>query len=86
MTGELYEGLKVIDVDAHWSEPHDLWTSRAPAKYADRVPQVKELNGKRMWYIQVARRSLVGSSCWTSWVCSLRCSTRTSPASGIRTS
>ncbi|MEZ5232392.1 MAG: amidohydrolase family protein [Acidimicrobiia bacterium] len=51
-TGDLYDGLKVIDVDAHWSEPHDLWTSRAPAKYRDRVPQVKELNGKRMWYIE----------------------------------
>ena len=29
---ELVKGIKVIDVDTHLSEPHDLWTSRAPAK------------------------------------------------------
>ena len=25
-------GLKLIDSDTHFSEPYDLWTSRAPAK------------------------------------------------------
>ena len=25
------QDLAIIDVDAHISEPHDLWTSRAPA-------------------------------------------------------
>ncbi len=29
--------LSVIDVDAHLTEPVDLWTSRAPSKNADRV-------------------------------------------------
>jgi predicted TIM-barrel fold metal-dependent hydrolase len=48
---ELFAGIKVIDTDAHWSEPADLWTSRAPAAYRDRVPQIKEINGKRRWYI-----------------------------------
>ena len=37
--------LHVIDVDSHLTEPADLWTSRAPAKYADRVPHVVEVNG-----------------------------------------
>ena len=27
-------GYRIIDVDAHISEPHDLWTKRAPAKRA----------------------------------------------------
>ena len=31
---------KIIDVDAHISEPHDLWTKRAPAKYKGRLPRV----------------------------------------------
>lgn len=44
------EGLKVIDTDTHWSEPGDLWTSRAPSKYVDRVPQLSEKNGKRRWW------------------------------------
>ena len=29
--------IAIIDVDAHISEPHDLWTSRAPAAYKDRM-------------------------------------------------
>lgn len=43
--------LKVIDVDTHLSEPHDLWTKRAPASARDRVPQVVMLNGKKSWVI-----------------------------------
>ena len=34
-------GLNLIDSDTHYSEPYDLWTSQAPAKYKERVPQVK---------------------------------------------
>ncbi|MDH5289400.1 MAG: amidohydrolase [Acidimicrobiia bacterium] len=42
--------IKIIDTDTHWSEPADLWTSRAPASYADRVPQLAEKGGKRRWW------------------------------------
>jgi predicted TIM-barrel fold metal-dependent hydrolase len=45
------QDLKVIDVDTHWSEPLDLWTSRATPKYKDRVPQMRPLNGKMTWMI-----------------------------------
>ncbi len=45
-------GIKVIDVDTHLSEPYDLWSSRAPAKWKERVPQVKEKDGKRNWVIE----------------------------------
>jgi predicted TIM-barrel fold metal-dependent hydrolase len=44
-------GIKVIDVDTHLSEPEDLWTSRAPAKFKDRVPQIGEVNGVASWII-----------------------------------
>jgi predicted TIM-barrel fold metal-dependent hydrolase len=47
---EPLEGLKVIDADTHYSEPHDLWTSRVPASYRDKVPHVTD-NGK-------------GGQCW----------------------
>jgi len=46
---DLTEGIKVIDVDSHLSEPLDLWTSRATPKYRDRVPQMRMLDGKRVW-------------------------------------
>jgi len=43
--------IRVIDSDTHLSEPYDLWTSRAPQQWKERVPQVKEINGKRTWVI-----------------------------------
>src|SRR5262245_44744842 len=46
--GNLAENF-VVDADSHWSEPPDLFTSRAPAKYRDRVPHVEEVDGERMW-------------------------------------
>ena len=46
----LPDGLRVIDTDTHWSEPYDLWTSRAPSAYVDRVPQMAERNGRRRWW------------------------------------
>ena len=32
--------LFVVDADSHWSEPGDFFTSRAPAAFRDRMPQV----------------------------------------------
>ncbi len=43
--------LKIIDADTHLTEPHDLWTRRAPRSLLDRVPQVKEYQGTRSWVI-----------------------------------
>jgi predicted TIM-barrel fold metal-dependent hydrolase len=47
----VFGGRKVIDVDTHLSEPHDLWTKRAPARFKDRVPQVKTIDGLQSWVI-----------------------------------
>lgn len=43
--------LKIIDADTHLTEPHDLWTRRAPAVLRDRVPQVKVIDGQKSWVI-----------------------------------
>ena len=43
--------LKVIDTDSHISEPLDLWSSRAPAGYRDRLPRVVEIDGERHWVV-----------------------------------
>src|SRR4051812_40428137 len=50
-TETIYGGIKVIDADTHLSEPHDLWTRRAPPALRERVPQVKMIDGKRCWVI-----------------------------------
>lgn len=47
----VFGGRKVIDVDTHLVEPHDLWSSRAPASLRDRLPRVKTVNGVRSWVI-----------------------------------
>jgi uncharacterized protein len=44
-------GLSIIDVDSHLTEPHDLWTSRAPASLRDRVPRVVRDGDKRAWVV-----------------------------------
>ena len=54
------DGLRVIDADTHLTEAHDLWTKRAPAKYADRVPHVVEVDGKPMWYVDGAELGFAG--------------------------
>lgn len=48
---DLLSDIKVIDADTHYTEPHDLWTSRAPAHLKDRVPRIKFVDGKRTWVI-----------------------------------
>ena len=47
----VFGGRKVIDVDTHLVEPHDLWSSRAPASMKDRLPRVKLVDGIRSWVI-----------------------------------
>jgi predicted TIM-barrel fold metal-dependent hydrolase len=45
------EGIPVVDADTHLTEPHDLWSSRAPKGWEDRVPQVREVDGRSMWTV-----------------------------------
>ena len=49
MTTTRFDGLCIIDADTHLTEPHDLWTARAPKGYEDRVPQVHEIDGVPTW-------------------------------------
>jgi predicted TIM-barrel fold metal-dependent hydrolase len=49
---KLIEGVKVIDTDTHYTEPPDMWTSRAPAGMKDRMPFVKHVDGVDMWFVR----------------------------------
>ena len=52
----------IVDTDTHLTEPRDLWTSRAPAKYADRVPRVEVVDGRDMWVFDGQVLGIAGSS------------------------
>ena len=47
----VFENLKVIDCDSHFTEPPELWTSRAPAAMLDKVPVQKTVDGRTAWYL-----------------------------------
>jgi predicted TIM-barrel fold metal-dependent hydrolase len=51
---KLADEVRIIDADTHMTERHDLFTSRAPAQYKDRVPRVLEIDGKPHWVIDEA--------------------------------
>ncbi len=39
----------IVDADSHFTEPPDLFTRVAPARYRDRVPRVEQVDGAPMW-------------------------------------
>ena len=43
--------IKIIDCDAHWTEPADLWTSRVPRSLQSKVPVQRTVDGRTAWYI-----------------------------------
>src|SRR5579863_1367317 len=48
----LFEGIKIVDCDTHITEAPDLFTSRAPMKFKDRVPRMqRDPDGVDRWYI-----------------------------------
>jgi len=48
---KLADEVRVIDADTHMTERHDLFTSRAPKQYVDRVPRVVDVDGKPWWVV-----------------------------------
>jgi predicted TIM-barrel fold metal-dependent hydrolase len=48
---EVYPGIGVIDCDTHYTEPANLWQSRAPARLKDRLPQMRRVDGRDTWFV-----------------------------------
>src|ERR1700761_7145458 len=42
----------IIDCDAHFTEPAELWTSRAPEHLVNRMPILRTVDGITAWYIE----------------------------------
>ena len=49
---KLADEVRIIDADTHLTERHDLFTSRAPKGYEDRVPRVVDIDGKPWWIVE----------------------------------
>jgi len=47
----LLEGIKIIDCDAHFTEPPDIFIRNAPAHLKDRMPRVEMVNGAVRWFV-----------------------------------
>ena len=45
------KGIKIVDCDTHFTEPPDLFTSRSPAAFKDKVPQVRRVDGVDRWFV-----------------------------------
>jgi predicted TIM-barrel fold metal-dependent hydrolase len=58
----LFQGIKIVDTDTHFTEPADLWTSRAPARLRDRVPYVVQVDGIDQWRLGDRDFGMTGGS------------------------
>ncbi len=57
----------IIDADSHITEPHDVWTARAPKKYLDQVPHVVRNAGNDQWMLGDKTLSRVGVTAPAGW-------------------
>jgi predicted TIM-barrel fold metal-dependent hydrolase len=59
----------IMDADTHVTEPADLWTSRVPARWKDRVPHVviDPETGDQVWMIDGQRGVGVGITAVAGW-------------------
>jgi predicted TIM-barrel fold metal-dependent hydrolase len=63
---EVLGGLSIIDCDAHFTEPPDLWTSRASSAMKDQVPVMRTDDGVSAWYLNGKPFCNVGGNTMTT--------------------
>ncbi len=51
MAPDLFDRYRVIDTDTHITEPPDVWTSRVPKKWGEKIPHIKRVGGKDVWFV-----------------------------------
>jgi predicted TIM-barrel fold metal-dependent hydrolase len=47
----LFQGIKIVDCDTHFTEPPNLWIEHAPAQMKDKMPHVKRIDGADQWFV-----------------------------------
>ncbi len=50
-THALFNGIKIVDCDTHFTEPPDLFSRNAPASMKDKLPRVVRVDGADRWFI-----------------------------------
>lgn len=58
----LTQDIRIVDCDTHFTEPADLWTSRAPAKFKGRVPHVRRVDGMDTWFVDDINAGTLGGA------------------------
>ena len=48
---DLFDRVRVIDVDTHLTEPPDTWTRAFPASLHDKVPHIERIDGRDTWMV-----------------------------------
>ncbi|MCH2171765.1 amidohydrolase [Myxococcota bacterium] len=58
-----------IDADTHITEPADVWTSRVPSRWRERVPQVRwdDENQEECWFLSDQKMMPVGMTALAGW-------------------
>ncbi len=56
------EGIAIIDCDAHFTEPPDLWSARVPASMRSSVPEMRTIDGVTAWYLNGDRWANTGGN------------------------
>lgn len=59
---DLPDDIKIIDCDAHLTEPPDVWTSRSAGRWAERMPVQRTVDGKTAWYLDGELWASVGGN------------------------
>ena len=60
MPTDLFDRLRVIDVDTHLTEPPDVWTARMPTSLHDDVPHIERIDGRDVWMAGGTRLGMPG--------------------------
>lgn len=47
----LFDRHRVIDIDTHVTEPADVFTSRVSSRWGNRVPHIRDLGDRDIWFI-----------------------------------
>ena len=55
-------GASIIDCDAHFTEPADLWSSRVPDSLRGRVPEQRTVDGRTSWYLDDVLWASIGGN------------------------
>ena len=58
----LLQGIKIVDCDTHFTEPADIFTSRAPASLKGKVPYQQVVDGVTRWIVDGKDFGIVGGN------------------------